>query len=88
MTKSSNPWRTEFVVQPFTTERRGLRALPVQPASDKERALRLGERLSASNVGVVVFSRRIAPEIDEYDAPIVLARYGRVPAEVDDLLRA
>lgn len=88
MTKTSDPWRTEFGVQPFAIEKRRLQAQAVRPAGSEDAARRLGERLADTSAGVLVFSRRCAPNLGEYDDPIVLATHGTVPPEVHDLARA
>jgi hypothetical protein len=41
-----------------------------------------GLKASDTAAGVVVFSVTGEPEFGEFDAPVVLARYGEVPAEL------
>lgn len=82
----SDPWRTEFSVQPFVYRRKKLTAEPVRPAGGREQAMRLGERLAARNAGVLVYSRRVAPALDEYDEPEVLAAHGELPRGICEQL--
>ena len=88
MTKTSDPWHTEFGVQPFSVEKRHLKAQPVRPLGSEEAARRLGERLADTSAGVLVYSRRCAPDLGEYEELVVLATHGTVPPDVAELRRA
>lgn len=80
---------TYFVVQSFSQGRKGTITadLPMQlPSGDqaKRRALRLSE----SKLGVVAFSRSGDPSTGDYEDAVVLARYGIIPEEEQQLALA
>lgn len=81
MDKPSELFTTEYGVISFIHERRKLKPLPALSASRREGAIRLGERLARDRAGVVVFERRVAPQLGEWDDPVVLAIHGEVPPE-------
>lgn len=81
-------WRTEFGVQPFVRDRRALKAEQIRPMRGRDQALRLAERLKDTKAGVVAFSLRCAPALDEYEEPVVLAAHGQVPEELLERLAA
>lgn len=78
---STDPWVTEYGVQPFKVERRALKADEPRTARNADHARRLAERLSPSRAGVVAFSRRSAPDLGEYEDPVILETLGDVPEE-------
>ena len=80
------PWRTEFNVQPFVFNKRKLTPGDIRPAGGRDQAIRLGERLAASHPGVLVYSRRVAPDLGEYEDATVLATHGLLPPEVAEHL--
>lgn len=86
--QKADQWVTEFGVQPFVLDKRRLKPELPRQALDRAHALRLGERLEAAKAGVVVFSRRSAPALGEYEEPTVLATYGQVPEEFGNALAA
>lgn len=85
---ANSPRHTEYGVQPFAFQKRQLAPQPLRSASGADQALRLGERLAASNAGVLVYSRRIAAENGEYEDVKVLATHGELPAELLEQLAA
>jgi hypothetical protein len=70
---------TFFTVQPI--ERRGKRLVqaPARQCKTAEEALRVGERLAASHVGVVVYTIEGDADFDDWGEPKVLATHGEVP---------
>jgi hypothetical protein len=69
-----------FVVQAYQETSRGaLVALPAMAASDADHALRLAARQKRVAAGLIAFSRRGDPETGDYEAAVVLSRWGRVP---------
>ncbi|TXN24001.1 hypothetical protein [Methylobacterium sp. WL9] len=81
----SSQRKTYFVIQSFSRERGGLRMdSPVQAQSEAS-ALRQAERLSERKPGVIAFSRTGNPTTGEFDEPVVIASYGRVPGNEEGL---
>ncbi|MGE0239617.1 MAG: hypothetical protein AB7F09_19950 [Parvibaculaceae bacterium] len=76
--------QTYFVVQPYQETGRGaLVASPAIAARDSDHALRLVSQQKRMAAGVVAFSRRGDPETGDYEAAVVLSRWGRVPNDDD-----
>lgn len=73
--------QTDHFVQTFKKQRG--RLVPGQPQKFKtpDQARIRGLKASDSAIGVVVFSVTGEPEFGEFESPVVLARYGEVPAE-------
>ncbi|MFZ5676330.1 MAG: hypothetical protein ACOZAM_25500 [Pseudomonadota bacterium] len=72
--------QTYFIVQPYLETKRGsLVALPAIQAKDADHARRLVSRQEGSAAGAIAFSRRVDPEVGEYEEAVVLSRWGRVP---------
>lgn len=81
--------KTYFVVQAFVVGRKGaLIADMPREARDEAQAIRLAERLASNRAGVIAFSRTGDPTTGDYDDAVVLARHGRVPAELVDAAAA
>ncbi|GEP11689.1 hypothetical protein [Methylobacterium gnaphalii] len=77
--------KTFFVVQGFSGGRQGHRMdTPIQARSEAS-ARRQAERLSERKSGVIAFSRTGDPTTGEFDEPVVLASYGRIPGNEDGL---
>jgi hypothetical protein len=74
---------TYYVVLPFVEAPRGLLAEEAIEARAKDEAVRMGRRLAETKAGVVVFSRSGDPDLGEYEDAKILARFGRIPAEVE-----
>ncbi|MFK0273126.1 hypothetical protein ACIQUG_05595 [Ensifer sp. NPDC090286] len=80
---------TYFVVQSFTLGSRGafLADDPVQ-ATGPEHAQRLAERLSATKVGVIAFSRSGDLATGEFEEAKVLFTIGDLPTEIAEAMAA
>ena len=85
--RSQPPARlTYYVVQGFkAAPKNGLSADDPVQARDREHAMRIFERLKLQRAGVVAFCRSGVPDLGEWDDATILARHGRLPAEVDNL---
>jgi len=82
---------TYYVVQTYRAVKgaRGkISADEPMPARDEAHAMRLVERYRDSRAGVVAFRRTGDPATGEWDDAVILARYGVLPAEVDDMRTA
>jgi hypothetical protein len=76
--------QTFFIVQAWQETGRGaLVGLPPMIARDADHALRLVTHQRRMASGVIAFSRRGDPSTGDYDDPVVLSRWGRVPDEED-----
>lgn len=77
---------TYFVVQSFDVNRKR-QVQPDQPilAQSESQALRMAERLAERKTGVVAFSRTGDPSTGDYEDAIILAAYGYVPLDADDV---
>lgn len=73
--------KTDHFVQTFKKQGRRLIAGPPQVCKTPEQARARGLKASEHSDGVLVFSVTGEPEFDEFDAPVVMASYGEVPAE-------
>ncbi|TJV19665.1 hypothetical protein [Mesorhizobium sp.] len=76
---------TYFVVQSYEKTAKGAlaAATPIQ-VQDEQHAMRLAEKLSQTNAGVIAFSRSGDPASGEYEDARVLCSYGSLPVlEVD-----
>lgn len=80
---------TYFVVQPYSavkgTKGRISADDPV-PARDQDHAMRLFERYREIRAGVVAFRRSGSPVTGDWEDAVIIARHGKVPAEVDNLV--
>ncbi|WP_245431292.1 hypothetical protein [Rhodoplanes roseus] len=75
--------KTFYVVQGFTAGPRGrLSPVPAIEVPSAEAALRRAEKIASINGGAIAFSRAGDPGTDDFDDPVVLARFGQVPEEV------
>jgi hypothetical protein len=72
---------TSHFVQTFKKQGRRLVGSPPQPFKTPDQARVRGLKASDTAAGVVVFSVTGEPEFGEFDAPVVLARYGEVPQD-------
>ncbi|MDB5552812.1 MAG: hypothetical protein JWL86_2796 [Rhizobium sp.] len=72
---------TAHFVQTFKKQGKRLVASQPQPFKTPDQARLRGLRAADSAAGVVVFSVTGEPEFGEFDAPVVLARYGEVPQD-------
>ena len=77
---------TIFLVQPFTAEKGKL--IPVAPIAAKSEAEAKARvnRIRHRYAGVVAYSRIGDADLGEYDEPVILAKFGKLPPEIDDLL--
>lgn len=77
---------TYYVVQTYKAAgRNGLSADDPMPARDRDHAVRLFERYKPIRAGVLAFYRTGSPATGDWDDAIILARHGKLPAEVDGL---
>ncbi|WNJ89129.1 hypothetical protein [Bosea sp. 685] len=74
---------TYFVVQTYVANAKGLIAEEPKPATGHDHALRLFERYRDIRAGVVAFSRTGDPTTGDWADAVILARHGKVPAEID-----
>jgi hypothetical protein len=71
--------QTYFIVQPFMETKRGaLVALPPVAARDADHARRL-MKSQTGVAGAMALSRHADPETGDYDEPVVLGHWGKVP---------
>ena len=75
-----------YSVVSFTQAKGGLAVNAPRPASGEDSAKRLAERLAGQLAGAVAIYRTGDPDIGEFDDPVEIARYGRVPSEFDTML--
>ena len=75
--------KTVFVVTTFwrDSRKRGVQPGASHHPKDEPSALALGKELARRAGGVVVVKVTGEPSVDYWEDPIVLARYGDVPAE-------
>ncbi|HEV7309580.1 hypothetical protein [Ensifer sp.] len=80
---------TYFVVQSFTLGSKGafLADIPLQ-ATGPDHALRLAERLAATKVGVIAFSRSGDLATGEFEDATVLFMSGDLPSDVAEAMAA
>jgi hypothetical protein len=77
---------TYYVVQTYRVAgRSGISADDPMPASDRGHAMRLVERYKPLRAGVVAFYRTGSPATGDWEDAVIIARHGKVPAEVDGL---
>jgi hypothetical protein len=72
---------TELFVQTFKRQGRRLIAKQVERCKGVDQARARGERAAERADGVIVFSITGEPEFGEFEAPMVLARFGDVPSD-------
>lgn len=77
---------TYYVVQTYRVAgRNGISADDPMPASDRGHAMRLVERYKPLRAGIVAFYRTGSPATGDWEDAVIIARHGKVPAEVDGL---
>lgn len=75
---------TYYVVQTYRVAgRNGISADDPMPANDRDHANRLFERYKPLRAGVVAFYRTGSPATGDWDDATIIARHGKLPAEVD-----
>ena len=74
---------TSYNVQTFSVRDRVVVPEGIHTARDEQHAKRMGERLASSRAGVVVYRQVSNPTMGEYEEPVILARYGRLPPQID-----
>jgi hypothetical protein len=78
---------TYFVVQTFSAVKGdGLAAADTIPARDRGHSLQLLDRYKPIRAGVVAFHRTGDPKTGDWDDAVVIARHGRLPSDIDDLV--
>lgn len=77
---------TYFVVQSFSQGRKGavVADQPIQSQS-ADHATRMADRLSRTRVAAIAFSRTGDPATGEYDEAVILASFGEIPDESQQL---
>ena len=86
MSETEKLWHTEYGVQTFVVERRRLKGEERRPARSADHARRLCKRLAEIRAGAIAFSRRMAPELGEYEMPRILETSGSVPDDLEQRL--
>lgn len=77
---------TYYVVQTYRVAgRNGISADDPMPASDRGHAMRLVERYKPLRAGVVAFYRTGSPATGDWEDAVIIARHGKLPAEIDGL---
>jgi hypothetical protein len=75
---------TYYVVQNYQTAgRAGISADDPLPARNRDHAMRLFNRYLPLRAGVVAFYRTGNPATGDWDDATIIARHGKLPAEVD-----
>lgn len=75
---------TYYVVQTYRSAgRNGISADEPVQARNRDHAMRLFERYLPARAGVVAFYRTGSPANGEWDDATIIARHGRLPADVD-----
>lgn len=74
---------TLHFVQTFKKKGRALVGSPLEKCKTSDQARMRGLRASDHAAGVVVFSVTGEAEFNEFDPPVVIARYGEVPREFE-----
>ena len=77
-----------FFLQPFKTHRKKLVPAQRVPARTRHHALSEGERMGRSAEGVAVIHVVADDETGEVGSIDVLARYGAIPDEFEEQIRA
>lgn len=80
---TTDPRITYFVVQTYCADKKGLIAEESKPATSSDHAQRLFDRYKGIRAGVVAFSRTGDPTTGDWDDAIIIARHGKVAAEID-----
>lgn len=80
------PMQTVYVFQPFVRARLKGYVIPGEPQVCKTEAAarRKAIALSAPAVGGIAFSRKVDPEIGEYEDARILEACGTIPPEASD----
>lgn len=74
--------QTDHFVQTFRRQGKKLVASRPERCRDEIQAKKRGQKAAEYVAGVLVFSVTGEPEFNEYEPPVVLARYGEVPANL------
>jgi hypothetical protein len=72
---------TLYFVQAYGARGRKLTMGALRQVDRAEKAMRLGRRLSRKAEGAIAYRIRGEPELDWWEDPVVLARFGRTPGE-------
>ena len=78
--------KTVFVVQAFELNRKRLVPTTKEEARNEERARNVAERVAGRKAGAAVLALTVETETGEMIGGKVLARYGEVPDDLDQLL--
>lgn len=73
--------QTDHFVQTFKRQGKKLVASQPERCRDEIQARKRGQKAAEYAAGVLVFSVSGEPEFNEYEPPVVLSRFGDVPAE-------
>lgn len=78
---------TYYVVQTYRAAgRSGISADDPMPARNRDHAMRLFERYGPLRAGVVAFYRTGSPATGDWDDATIIARHGKLPADVDGMV--
>jgi hypothetical protein len=78
---------TYYVVQTYRAAgRNGISADDPMPARNRDHAMRLFERYRPLRAGVVAFYRTGSPATGDWDDATIIARHGKLSAEVDSMV--
>ena len=78
---------TYFVVQTYSAVKGGgINADDPKEARNRDHALQLFERYKSVRAGVIAFHRSGDPKTGDYEDAVIIARYGSVPAAIDNLV--
>jgi hypothetical protein len=80
--------KTVFVVQAFEMHRKRLVPTTKEEARNEERARQMAERVAARKAGAAILALTIEAETGEMTSGRVLARYGEVPDDLEQLLES
>lgn len=79
---------TYYVVQSFSKAKRGVEIDQPQEMRSELQAKRTAERLAATKVGVIAFSRTGSPATGEWEPAVIIAQHGQVSEELIEFLSA
>lgn len=78
--------KTVYAVQTFSRAKGGFTIDPPMPAQSADHARRIAaRRLSQKVMGAVAFSRAGDEAAGEFDAPVILAEFGKIPLDLAEI---
>lgn len=79
---------TYYVVQSFSKAKRGVEIDQPMEMRTEVQARRTAERLAATKVGVIAFSRTGSPSTGEWEPAVIIVQYGNVSEELIEYMSA